>query len=86
MRKVDSIADGRILSGEQALKYGLVDQLGNLQDAIALAGKLAGIEGEPAVVYPEKPGGRFLDILFEGAASMFTKQLLDREWYRLSYR
>ncbi len=48
------IADGRIFSGEQAKALGLVDVLGNLEDAVAEAGKLAKIEGEPRVVTPPK--------------------------------
>lgn len=47
---VRKIADGRIFTGEQALKLGLVDQLGNLEDAINIASKLAGIKGEPVIV------------------------------------
>ncbi|UCH81077.1 MAG: signal peptide peptidase SppA [Nitrospiraceae bacterium] len=44
------IADGRIFTGRMAMKAGLVDELGSLEDAIALAGKLSGIKGEPEVV------------------------------------
>ena len=47
--KVRPLADGRIFSGEQARAVGLVDQLGGLQDAIALAAARAGIVGEPRV-------------------------------------
>ena len=47
---VRSIADGRIFTGEQALKAGLVDELGNLEDAVKAAGKLSGIKGEPEIV------------------------------------
>ncbi len=46
-RKVRSLADGRIFTGRQAKKLGLVDELGNLDDAIKLAGELAKIKGEP---------------------------------------
>jgi protease-4 len=52
--KIQSIADGRVLSGEQAQELGLLDSLGNLEDAIALAGKLGGIKGEPTVLYAKK--------------------------------
>jgi len=52
--EVDQIADGRILIGRQALKIGLIDRLGNLEDAVAEAGKLAGIEGKPTVVELKK--------------------------------
>lgn len=39
------IADGRILTGSQAREAGLVDEIGNFQDAIDAAANLAGIEG-----------------------------------------
>jgi protease-4 len=47
---VKRIADGRIFTGEQALKIGLIDELGNLEDAVNIAAKLSGIKGEPVVV------------------------------------
>lgn len=47
---VKRIADGRIFTGEQALKIGLIDELGNLEDAVKSAAKLSGIKGEPEVV------------------------------------
>ncbi len=49
-RKVRSLADGRIFTGKQAKKLGLVDELGNLDDAIKVAGELAKIKGEPKVI------------------------------------
>jgi protease-4 len=52
--EVRAIADGRIFSGQQAQELGLLDSLGNMEDAIALAAELGGIEGEPSVVYGEK--------------------------------
>ncbi|HIC91475.1 MAG TPA: signal peptide peptidase SppA [Syntrophaceae bacterium] len=60
---VERIADGRILTGEQAKELGLIDQLGNLQDAITLASKLAGIKGEPQVIYSEKKRPSIWDFL-----------------------
>ncbi len=50
-------ADGRIFSGDQAQTYGFVDRLGDLNDAIDLAGEMAGIKGRPTVVHkePRKP-------------------------------
>ena len=63
LEKVRSLADGRIFSGDQAKTMGLVDELGNLQDTIALAAKMAGIEGEPEVIYPEKKRFSLLDLL-----------------------
>lgn len=52
---VRSLADGRIFTGRQAEAARLVDELGNLDDAIQTAADLAGIEGEPTVVEPRKP-------------------------------
>ena len=46
LKAFDSIADGRILTGRQALKYGLVDKTGNLKDALREAADLAGMEYE----------------------------------------
>src|SRR5262249_6219414 len=51
---VKSIADGRIFTGRQAKDQKLVDELGDLDDAVKLAAELAGIEGEPKVVEPRK--------------------------------
>ena len=48
------LADGRIFSGQQALNSKLLDQLGNLPEAIEVAGKLANIDGKPKVVRKEK--------------------------------
>lgn len=49
LEKVRPLADGRVFTGRQALAVGLVDSLGNYEDAIAKAGTLAGIKGEPTV-------------------------------------
>jgi len=63
LEKVRSLADGRIFSGDQARTMGLVDELGNLQDAIAMAATMSGIKGEPEVIYPEKKRFSLLDLL-----------------------
>lgn len=41
--KLREIADGRVLTGQQALKLGLVDSLGNYYDAIKIAEEMAGL-------------------------------------------
>ena len=61
------LADGRILTGQQALAHHLVDALGNLEDAIDGAAALAGAKGEPVPVFHEKPRGSFLGELLRGA-------------------
>ncbi len=52
--EVQLLADGRIFTGRQAKEAKLVDELGDLDDAIRLAADLAGIEGEPRVVEPRR--------------------------------
>ena len=71
--QVLKIADGRIFTGAQALQLGLVDELGNLQDAIDLAADLVGIEGEPKVIYPKKKRPSLLEFIFEGIAEGVTR-------------
>ncbi len=63
VEQVQGVADGRIFTGEQAKELGLVDELGNLKDAIAAAAKMGAIEGKPKVVYPEKEKRSVLDYL-----------------------
>lgn len=48
--EVKALADGRVYTGRQAKELGLVDQLGDFHDAVLLAGKMAGIAGEPTIV------------------------------------
>jgi len=54
VEEVRGLADGRVFTGRQAHTAKLVDELGDLQDAIALAGKLGGIVGEPRVIETRK--------------------------------
>jgi len=50
--EVDSIGQGRVWSGQQAVDNGLVDRLGSLEDAIAAASRKAGLEDYRLVTYP----------------------------------
>ncbi len=73
---VEPLADGRIYTGRQAKEARLVDELGDLDDAIHIAADIAGMEGEPKVVEPRK---RFSsrDIIESRWASVFPKLELD---------
>ncbi|WP_183562668.1 signal peptide peptidase SppA [Mucilaginibacter sp. SP1R1] len=51
---INSIGQGRVWTGTQALKIGLVDRLGNINDAIASAAKKAGVKNYNLVAYPEQ--------------------------------
>ncbi|MBF0568580.1 MAG: signal peptide peptidase SppA [Nitrospirae bacterium] len=50
LEKAEALADGRIFTGRQALRAGLVDKIGTLQDAIKETATLVGIKGQPNVV------------------------------------
>ncbi|HVE14398.1 MAG TPA: signal peptide peptidase SppA [Elusimicrobiota bacterium] len=61
--KLRPMADGRIFTGTQGLALGLVDQIGDLQDAIAYAGKLGGIKGKPKVLREGESLSSMLELL-----------------------
>jgi protease-4 len=82
--KVIKIADGRIFSGEQAQQLGLVDQLGNFQDAIDAAAKMCGIVGEPRIQYPEKRRPSIWEFFIEESVSRF-KEVLESEQFKIGY-
>ncbi|MBN1828147.1 MAG: signal peptide peptidase SppA [Deltaproteobacteria bacterium] len=70
MERLRTIADGRILSGRQALEAGLVDRLGNLEEAVKRAAALAGIEGKPRVIYPKRSRSIIRYFIEETAAAI----------------
>jgi protease IV len=76
--KIDQIAQGRVWTGQQAKQVGLVDQLGGLQEAIAVAkqrAKIAADEEVELVVYP--PRRSFYEVLsesFDSPADRATSQ------------
>ena len=55
-KKIDDIAGGRVYTGRQALKLGLVDKLGGLEDAIADAAERAGLKQYQRRVVPPSKG------------------------------
>jgi protease IV len=74
------LADGRVFTGEEARNLRLVDDLGNLHDAVMLAGRLAGIRGEPETVTPRRRQRGLLDLLVGSArADQVMNQLLNRK-------
>jgi len=77
VEKVREIADGRIFSGETAKGLGLVDQLGNFQDAVDLAANLSGIEGEASLVYPTETKLNLWDVIFQSAGKAVFKTVSD---------
>lgn len=60
-----SISEGKVYTGRQALKVGLVDKIGTLEDAIHLAAEMVGIRGEPTVIERKEQSYGLLDYLTE---------------------
>lgn len=84
IEKVKEVADGRIMTGRQALSAGLVDQLGGLETAIDLAAELAGID-DPNVVYPLEPPPKLIDYFMQGAADHLFKIMQQQSELKLNF-
>ncbi|MCD6261447.1 MAG: signal peptide peptidase SppA [Deltaproteobacteria bacterium] len=83
---VMKIADGRIILGSQAYKLGLVDALGNFQDAVDLAKKISGLKDNVKLVYPEKERLGWLDMFIKSAARSFVGYMKDMQKTTISFR
>lgn len=55
IEKIREIAEGKIYSGRQAKNLGLVDEIGNLYDAIELTRKEAGLPSDAGTSWPSEP-------------------------------
>jgi protease-4 len=84
LEKVREVADGRIMTGRQALAAGLVDKLGGLETAIDLAAELAGID-DPKVIYPLEPPPKLIDYFMQGAADHLFKIMQQQSELKLNF-
>jgi len=76
--KVRPYLDGRVLTGRQAHKLGLVDELGNINDAIEKATEMAGLTKVPEEIYePERDRPGLFSILFGESAARALVSLSD---------
>jgi protease IV len=73
------IADGRIFTGRQARKLGLVDDLGGMDYAVRLAGKISGIKGKPEVAYPTKKKSTLWELILQQTISTLVGELRKEE-------
>ena len=84
--QVDAIGQGRVWTGSEAVKIGLVDKIGGLREAIAEAAKLAKIKSYSTVNYPEYEKN-FEDIFanfpFAKSKMAFIKEEIGEENYQL---
>ena len=72
---VNRIADGRVMTGEEALALGLVDEVGSLRTAIKEAGKLSGLGSHPEIFFPGEK--TFLDKYFN-RGKMSAQSLINK--------
>ena len=81
---VDSIAQGRVWSGTLGLSLGLVDRIGNLQDAIDCAARMANTNDYRLLEYPEPKG--FLDRLLGSYRRSVSVKAMKEEIGEEGYR
>ncbi|WP_158826382.1 signal peptide peptidase SppA [Mucilaginibacter lacusdianchii] len=74
---INSIGQGRVWTGEQAIKIGLVDRLGNINDAITSAAKKANLKDYDLVAYPQQKN--FLKNLNSGLMSEVKTKMVKSE-------
>ena len=83
--KVKQFADGRVMTGKQALDFKLIDEFGGLEKTIELLGKKIGIDGYPSVL-EEKEKVPFMDWLMQSFVSKnLTQSVLPATGSRLQY-
>ncbi|MBW4890724.1 signal peptide peptidase SppA [Mucilaginibacter sp. HMF5004] len=75
---INTIGQGRVWTGEQALKIGLVDRLGSINDAIVCAAKKAKVKSYNIVPYPEQDNSIFKS-LTRGATAQTRVYMLKSE-------
>lgn len=84
--EVMRLADGRVFTGEEALRLKLVDRLGTMDDAVRVAGSLAGIRGEPTRIWPRPRQATLIDLLTNGESESSVERILSRKLPRFLYR
>ena len=84
--EVARIADGRVFTGEQAVALKMVDQLGTIDDAVRAAGKLAGIKGDPATIWPRRREVTLLEALSGANAQDALEKIVSRRLPQFLYR
>ncbi|MEA3545806.1 MAG: signal peptide peptidase SppA [Thermodesulfobacteriota bacterium] len=71
IERLQPFVDGRIFTGRQAKDAGLIDELGTLNDAIKYAARVAGIDADSGLVYPEPEKINLIDRYLQSAASRY---------------
>jgi protease-4 len=82
---VDSIGQGRIWTGTQALKLGLVDRMGGMEDALAAAAKLAKLDGYRIRQFPERVNWleRLTGNISKDVSAKSIRKTIGEDWHRV---
>lgn len=81
------LADGRVFTGEEAHALKLVDELGNLDDAVMLTARLAGVKGKPVTIYPKRRKPGLLELLTDsGEAEAMIERIINRRAAQFLYK
>lgn len=85
LAKVDSIGQGRIWTGTQALQLGLVDRIGGMETAMAAAAKLAKLDGYRIRQFPERINWleRLTGNVSKTVSARAVKHSIGEDWYRV---
>ena len=80
MAQVDSVAQGRVWSGVDAMRLGLIDELGGLEDAITAAAEMVELDSYGIKNFPKYKSGfeRFMED-FGGAKSKIRQDFIKEE-------
>ena len=83
--EIDSIGQGRVWTGEQALERGLVDQLGGMDDAIKEAATLAELTDYSVIVAdgPKDFFTKFMEKQMDEAKVSIAKSVMGEEQFKL---
>jgi len=72
LEKLEPLAQGQIFTGSQAVENGLADEIGNLNTALDVVRKLAGIKGECQIIEAPGPFEKFFNIVYDGPETAFS--------------
>ncbi|MBI5788626.1 MAG: signal peptide peptidase SppA [Candidatus Schekmanbacteria bacterium] len=89
IEQIKPLADGRIYSGRKAKELGLIDDLGNINEALEVTAQMAGITARPLVILEEKernPVAQFLEGIFNGGIGSLLPSSIQKPGLSLQYR
>lgn len=72
---VESLADGRIFTGEESKELGLIDRIGNFEDAVEWAGRMGGIKGKISTVYAREKKLSFLKYITDSSINNLLNRI-----------